>query len=234
MAKITVFLIIFTLSRAAAAGCIEESCWLSAGHAGANQFDNLSPPERMEKYASAHCSSSGECTLDILKTEPNLVAICEGLKPGLAWNRRKQDIFLFSCDCECTAHDNFGWLVDARRGLKELTIQRVILGKWSSKSELNLKPSTIKDTFASHSMCESLDKQKLQDSIFISLIKRPTGNETGPYCYFPTYIHDLNKGFKIETNSKDPNITLDMPLDDDSPEFSTIKNALTAMNRTAS
>lgn len=103
------------------------------------------------------------------------------------------------------------------------------MGKKYSITELTLAPAMIKDVFASHPMCEESDQKKLQESTFISLMKRPAGREETPYCYCPVYIQNDVDGFEVKISGRNQKPDLEEALRNDTPEFLKIKTAFMRM-----
>lgn len=136
----------------------------------------------------AICNASGECTMDISDSAPNILQICDTSKAYLQWNSKRSGAFLVTCDCQCTSYDNTGWIIDLKTSINERRVQKVYLGKEFTIERLNSRPHRIYDFFSSHSFCESVGNERLEKSIFVSLMKKPTNRDVDPYCFFPVYI----------------------------------------------
>ena len=147
------------------------------------------------------CNASGECTLDVGNDVPALIEMCNAPRASLIWNKYRKGALLITCDCECTAHENAGWLVMAGEKNSPGKIQRYILGKMSTVSALLEKPAYIPDVIASHPVCEDIDVRKVQVSVFVSLAKAPTGNESVPYCFYPIYFVESDGGIAVMTDN---------------------------------
>jgi hypothetical protein len=97
-------------------------CGFSLAHAG----NKLSLHKEIN---SAVCNASGECVLDISDTAKHILLACETPKVEVTWNRTKKNVFLIACDCECTSHDNTGWIVDKDIATGEHKVWKIDLGK---------------------------------------------------------------------------------------------------------
>lgn len=124
------------------------------------------------------------------------MALCEGYAPMLYWNEGREN-YLLACECDCTSHDNTGWLIDGSSG----KVQRVALGKPAIATEL-VGVDAVSDILASHPFCEAFDPGSLQAAEFVSLIKYPTGDEDAPYCFSPRTFTMSNDGIVIEDNGR--------------------------------
>lgn len=149
----------------------------------------------------AVCNSSGECTLDVSNDLSALVEVCEAPRAALNWNEHRKGALLITCECECTAHENVGWLVLAGKKNSPIKIQRYTLGKTSTVSALLKKPKYISDFMASHPVCEDIEVQKVQASVFVSLAKQPTGDENHPYCFYPIYFIESEGEMAVMTDN---------------------------------
>lgn len=112
----------------------------------------------------------------------------------LYWNEGREN-YLLACECNCTSHDNTGWLVDGSSG----KVQGVALGKPTVAAEL-VDVDSVSDIVASHPFCAAIDPGSLQAAEFVSLIKYPTGDEDAPYCFSPRTFITSNEGVVIEDN----------------------------------
>lgn len=187
------------------------------GHNVSDGSDGVMAPE---------CEDELECVRDITKLEPSVVELCGSPRAIVQSNGSDPERFLVSCDCECTSHDNFGWLVDMRTGAGAPVVQKTALGRVYTANMLSKAPVVIRDGFSSHPFCEVLDSEKLQSAVFISLMKLPTGAEDVPYCYYPAYVRDKNGVLKIETDTYRDGYGRDLMLDLEGDEASVIIEAL--------
>jgi hypothetical protein len=136
----------------------------------------------------ANCNNFGECTADVGEYGREILLSCETRKAAVMWNRKRPGAFLIACDCECTSHDNVGWVIDLKTPFEELRIQKIHLGKSATIEGLSQRPLLIFDMMSSHSLCETVDGEELKKSIFVSLVKYSTGIDVDPYCFSPVYI----------------------------------------------
>jgi hypothetical protein len=150
------------------------------------------------------CNTFGECRVDVSDRVPEITELCDAPNASVAWNEKRPGFILITCDCQCTAHDNIGWLVTKDQKGAGHTIQRYSLGRESTVRELEGNPGYIPDIMASHPLCEGVDSRKLKKSVFVSLIKQPTNNESEPYCFYPAYFVEGEAGVELVTdNSED-------------------------------
>lgn len=155
-------------------------------------------PPRPELIANAlpvpdHCDSAGHCTLP-LTGNADALSLCESNAPKLYWNQGRKD-YLLACECECSSHDNTGWLVDASAG----RVQGVDLGKPAVVQDL-INIDVVTDILASHPFCEALDSNSLRSAEFVSLVKYPTGNDNVPYCFSPRVFITTGENIVIKDN----------------------------------
>jgi hypothetical protein len=159
------------------------------------------PPKLHPTMNKAVCNTTGECSIDVSDTAKNILLACETPKVSIAWNRARKNSFLIACDCECTSHDNTGWLIDTNIATGKQNIKELHLGKRYTVEALKHTTSNIPDIFNSHPLCEKIDNNTLNNSIFVTLIKQPTNNDAAPYCFSPAYIIEDKKNLTIQTNN---------------------------------
>lgn len=162
------------------------------------QAETLQP--RLELVANAppaseQCDSEGHCNVALAGNQGAL-SLCEGYAPMLYWNEGREN-YLLACECDCTSHDNTGWLIDGSSG----KVQGVALGKPAIATEL-VDVDAVSDILASHPFCKAFDPGSLQAAEFVSLIKYPTGDEDAPYCFSPRTFTMSNDGIVIEDNGR--------------------------------
>ena len=157
-------------------------------------------PHALDVEGKAVCNFSGECSMDVGSEGKNILAACEAPRASISWNRKEKGVFLVACDCKCTSHDNTGWLIGGASVTGEREIQRLYLGKEFTVEALGKDPSSISDIMASHPLCEKVDVVKLRESVFVTLLKQPTNNQSAPYCFLPAYIMGYRDSMKIRTN----------------------------------
>lgn len=149
----------------------------------------------------AICNASGECTMDISDSAPNILQACDTSKASLQWNSKRSGAFLVTCDCQCTSYDNTGWIIDLKTSINERRVQKIYLGKDFTIESLSQRPHRIYDVFSSNSFCESVGNELLKKSIFVSLMKKPTNRDVDPYCVFPVYIVEDGGYLRARTSS---------------------------------
>lgn len=151
-----------------------------------------------EKIDNAVCNISGECSADISDIAIDILVLCGAPKVEVAWSRENKNVFLVSCDCQCTSYDNAGWLIGKSIAGDKYEVWRLGLGKKYTVEELSRSKGSISDLFRSYSLCSDPDKRLVKTSVFVSLVKYPTNNETNPYCFSPEYI--VEEGDRSEVN----------------------------------
>ncbi|RJX74081.1 hypothetical protein [Pseudomonas sp. LS-2] len=151
----------------------------------------------------ALCTDSGECSLDVSDIALDLLELCEAPHLTLNWNQKTPGAFLLACDCNCTSHDNTGWLVEnySIQALPKIT--ELSLGRRFTLQALRRSPSSILDALSSSPLCELLDVEKTEVGVFVSMIKRPAKTENATYCYYPVYIVVRGEQLEIETHDED-------------------------------
>lgn len=174
---------------------IVAACIMHAPLAEAFETDRSTP--------EAVCNNQGECSLDLSDVGVDSAALCDAPTAWISWNTKQKGIYLISCECDCTSHDNSGWLVSFNSDPNPPSVQKVRLGKRNTLETLHKAPSRVPDILASHLMCEASDPEKLSASIFVSLIKRPTDELGAPYCFYPAYIVARDGLINVESNDRD-------------------------------
>jgi hypothetical protein len=152
---------------------------------------------------SEECTTDGECIREIGVHAKTIFEKCETDRVTIAWNRRYEDAYLISCDCRCTSHDNTGWIVSNTKGASSLIITRAVLGKSATVAQIKSEPDAIKDIMSSFPLCEKPVRSELTHSVFVTLIKSPTGEEDPPYCFSPAYIVKGPKGLELRPGNGD-------------------------------
>ena len=143
------------------------------------------------KY-NAVCNRGGECSVEITALSVKLNKACESPRISMSWNKRAENLYLISCDCECTSHDNSGWIVQLEAVGRKPSAKNVPLGRGVTIEELERSSGKIHDIYSSHPMCEPIDRKTLRNSIFASLFKQPTTIGANSYCYSVVYIGENN------------------------------------------
>lgn len=149
-----------------------------------------------------NCNISGECS-KVVGGSAELLKWCETSKATIAWSYKRRGAFLVSCDCECTSHDNVGWVVDRDSVTGKNIVQKLQVGKQSTVERIRRSSGLVSDEFSAHPYCGEIDDKKLSDSVFVTLLKQPTGGDVVPYCFYPAYILIGEDGVKISTDSPD-------------------------------
>ncbi|MGY0612459.1 hypothetical protein [Luteimonas sp. A501] len=165
-------------------------------HSTRRQVETLQPRLKLvadAPPASEQCDSEGRCNAALAGNQDAL-ALCEGDTATLYWTEGRRH-YLLACECKCTSHDNYGWLVDGSSG----KVQGVALGKPAIATEL-VDVDAVSDILAPHPFCEAIDPGSMQAAEFVSLIKQPTGDEDTPYCFSPRAFITSSQGLVIEDN----------------------------------
>lgn len=166
------------------------------------------------------CNQDGECIRALDNNTKTIFEQCETDRVTIAWNREYEDAYLISCDCQCTSHDNTGWMVSSITGASSPNITRVALGKSATVAEIKSEPSMIKDIMSSFPLCEKPIRSKPADSIFVTLIKSPTGEENPPYCFSPAYIVNGPQGLEIRPVNADSMVVISSSRPEDQEQLS--------------
>lgn len=155
------------------------------------------------------CNTSGECSFDISDLSETILLACDAPRASISWNKKQSTSFLIACDCQCTSHDNVGWLIDMSNVVNHKKIQKLQVGKSFTKEALEKQAGNISDLVSSHPLCERVDKDKLIKSIFVSLIKESTKSESQPYCFSPLYVIPSQGSPKPVINTASDNSLVD-------------------------
>lgn len=151
--------------------------------------DDLKLENLVANSSEAVCNASGECSLGIALPHSKILLACETPRASINWNRNNKYMFLVACDCECSSHDNTGWLVGISPGKGGGVIKKIELGKRFAIEALEREPPIIHDFFSGYEVCEKVDYFLLKKSVFVSLLKQPSGNGGMHYCFSPMYIY---------------------------------------------
>ena len=191
-----------------AATLLLASCAVEGGDAYANPHEptvgsSAVPQDRQ------HCDASGSCHLQ-LRTVDAAKAVCDGASASLYWNKGERTSLL-ACECDCTSHDNFGWLVYGPSG----HVQGIGLGKAATATAIR-DAHTVEDIMSSHGFCDAFDRSELDVRGFVSLIKYPTGNSESPYCFSVRTIREIHGSIEVQDDGQsvdpdDENAFFDTP-----------------------
>lgn len=149
-----------------------------------------------------NCNISGECSM-VVDGSAEILKWCETSKATIAWSYKRKGAFLLSCDCECTSHDNVGWVVDRDSETGEEVVQKLQVGKQSTVESVRRSSGLVSDDFSAHPYCGEVDDKRLSVSVFVTLLKQPTGSDMAPYCFYPAYILIGGNGIEVKTDSPD-------------------------------
>jgi hypothetical protein len=174
---------------------IVAACIMHAPLSEASETERSTP--------EAVCNNQGECSLDLSDVAVDSTELCDAPSAWISWNTKHKGIYFISCECDCTSHDNSGWLVSFNSSPNPPSVQKVTLGKRYTLEKFHKAPSMIVDILAPHLMCEASDPEKWGASIFVSLIKRPTDKLKNPYCFYPAYILFRNGSITVQSNDRD-------------------------------
>lgn len=147
------------------------------------------------------CNKTGECSFDISNFSETILLACDTPSASINWNKKHKGSFFIACDCQCTAHDNIGWLIDLNNNVYE-KVEELEVGKAFTVEDLGKQMENFPDIISSHPLCENVDKEQLNNSIFVPLIKRPIKSQFQPYCFSPLYI--TTEGDNSKTITKIP------------------------------
>ena len=151
-----------------------------------------------KNVTNLHCNGSGECSAELADPQSPVAKACQSPKQSVSWNAKFKNAFLIICDCDCTTHDNEGWLIENSRSESKATVRQVYLGKETTIASMRKNPSRISDIMASHPLCEALVAKMLDESSFVTLVKRPTHGRLESYCFSPVYIARGEKGLQFK------------------------------------
>lgn len=151
-------------------------------------------PSERPKYLEG-CGPDGYCELELADSD-EANSICDGTNPKLYWKQGRRD-YLFACECNCSSHDNMGWLIFG----PSKRVQGVTLGKPAVAKDI-LEAKSISDIMTSHPFCEQANRDTITEANFVSLIKYPTGNEDNPYCFSVRTLSVINDSLLIEEGGR--------------------------------
>jgi hypothetical protein len=171
------------------------------------------------QVSGARCNASAECTLELDGADRIVKDACDSPGASLTWNNKREGAFLIVCECECTSHDNTGWLIDMKPKSGIRNVQGLYLGKKTTVEGLMASVGSISDMFASHPLCENVDSKKSQQSVFVSLIKQPTQSESHAYCFYPAYIMEDNGALIMRTDNSQDGFGKLLQVEDEKPEL---------------
>jgi len=160
-----------------------------------------------------YCNDSGECVRAI-GGAAELLEWCETSSATIAWSHKRKGAFLVSCDCECTSHDNVGWIVDRDVRSGKQVVQKLQVGKQSTVESVRRSADLVPDRFSAYPYCSDINGKNLSDSMFVTLLKEPTGNDVSPYCFYPAYIVLSESGLVVKTDRASDGFGLSLAIED--------------------
>lgn len=146
-----------------------------------------------------NCNEFGECYRAV-GGSAEILKWCETASATIAWNHRRKGAFLVSCDCECTSHDNVGWVVDKDVRTGKYVVQKLQVGKQSTVESIRRSSGLVLDGFSGYPYCGAINSKNLSDSVFVTLLKEPTGSSVLPYCFYPAYIVLGKSGLEVKAD----------------------------------
>lgn len=147
------------------------------------------------------CNESGECSVHINDGPPGLNSLCGQNDLSALWTRGSER-FLIQCKEAGTAEENSIFIVDTRTNL----FRRLDYGRFVTKKSLaDLAVVVVPDKFASRSLCQPINKQKLRASDFVILAKMPSSEVGGNYCYEVIYLSIVRGRLSISRSAKGGN-----------------------------
>ena len=146
-----------------------------------------------------HCNEFGECYRAV-GGSAEILKWCETTSATIAWNHKRKGAFLVSCDCECTSHDNVGWIVDKNVRTGKYVVQKLQVGKQSTVESIRRSSSLVLDRFSEYPYCGAINSRNLSDSVFVTLLKEPTDSDAAPYCFYPAYIVLGKSGLEVKVD----------------------------------
>lgn len=157
------------------------------------------------------CNAEGECTADLPLDSSASKNLCGNQKTNVFWSNNIKNYVVVQCDCQCSSHDNEGWVIKTFDSAQKIKTTHVQLGKAVSKTFILRSPTSVPDIMTSHSFCKAPDKKRLAESFFVTLFKYPTGNDDFPYCFSAISFKWLGENLVIETD--------DGPVDKNNDDF---------------
>lgn len=147
-------------------------------------------------FASSYCRGDEKCNDDECIVSTSVAAsLCPSQTLSINWNK-KSNWRIATCPCNCTQQDNTNWIINSKGTIFSLNIGRVF-GKNLFHSQLN---PVVPDIISPHEMCEPANRQKIDDSDYLILEKRPS-NRKDPYCYNAIYVYALPEQISLSSNS---------------------------------
>lgn len=160
-----------------------------------------------------YCNDSGECSRAV-DGAAEILKWCEASSATIAWNYKRKGAYLVSCDCECTSHDNVGWIVDRDTGAGKKVVQKLQVGKQSTIESVRRSSGWVSDRFSAYPYCSAVNGKKLSNSMFVTLLKEPAGSDVSPYCFYPAYIVLGESGLEVKTDRADDGFGASLIIDD--------------------
>lgn len=143
---------------------------------------------RDRRVVRAVIGANSQGSVEIHARSRQIQKACGTEKVWLSWNNAVPGATLVTCDCDCTSHDNSGWLVET--GLEDDVprVRRVSLGKVSTVAELSRAGGRVPDTFISHPWCSGTKPKVPVNTVFATLAKQPNQHGDTPYCFTPHFF----------------------------------------------
>lgn len=161
-------------------------CWASLASACAQGAEADPAALNVETQAVEDCAGS-DCFDPGFGSDVGLALCPEG--EIVVESNVASSSSLVVCDCKCTSHDNTGWIVWTDEASAKQSVVPIYPGKLVSPDTFSASTSpVIRDQLWHVEMCVSVDRAQLDQSDFITLVKRLTNSDDSPYCFDPLYI----------------------------------------------
>jgi hypothetical protein len=142
------------------------------------------------------CDNNRECSAIFSRSLPEAKALCGERTASVIWRKNFQPILLQCVGAATDEEDNVSYIVNGS------DVVGLNYGRSVKVNFLQQNPAaSIPDKFGSVRICAPANLEKLHNSTFVLLFKRP--DETGDsYCYDVTYLSTSVGGVRLDTNAR--------------------------------
>ena len=166
---------------------------LSASFAGGVQ----AAPSNQSQITGG-CNAARDCVAMYPDSDATARRLCRNATAAVAW-RKSEATYLVQCIDSTTAEENINYLVRQPNTVATM----LDYGRYVDKSALLANPAgPTAPPLPVRALCSPADPEKVQDSDFVLLNRRPAPGTNG-YCYDVTYVQADGADWTIKTNTAD-------------------------------
>lgn len=141
------------------------------------------------------CDDNGECSAIFIRTLPEAKALCGQRTTSIAWRKNSKPILLQCVGSATDEEDNTSYVVNG------VDVVGLNYGRYVKVDFLRQNSAaSVAAPLGSLPFCGPADPEKLHNSAFVLLYKRPNENQDF-YCYDVTYLSTTAGGVQLDTSA---------------------------------